>query len=564
MHARFPVLLSLLIGLMLVPTVHAATDEEKCINALNKDFWKASSAQGKENASCMRDAQTGRLGATTAQDCLTLDRKGKVDKAIVKAFVDDLNRCSVPPTFGPVDGQSGAERAVQKELDTVAALFGPNLDAALLAGKDAQNCQFKTLTSINKCSDTRLKEFVLCKKLGIKNGTITDGASLQDECLGTGAGQPDPKGKIAKACNLLDEVSPGKFKVDKVRKAISKCEGDAIALDQAFPGCGTTDASALHACVDSRLACEMCRFLNDADDLAMACDQFDDGALNGSCAAICGDGLQEGGEACDDGNATAGDGCRADCTVEACGDGLVDPGEACDDGGTADGDGCSATCTIETGFTCGGEPSSCDGICGDGLILGTEACDDGNTAPGDGCDGACTIESGWACGGEPSACDGVCGDGEINGTEVCDDGNTDSGDGCNASCAIETGFSCISEPSACSGICGDGLLRGTEACDDGGTTPGDGCNAFCIVELGYQCAGEPSVCGGICGDGLLFGTETCDDGNSAPGDGCDASCAIEAGFSCGGVPSTCVGVCGDGLVRGTETCDTWSDLSANT
>jgi hypothetical protein len=96
---------------LLVPSALAATAEEKCINALNKDFWKASSAQAKENATCIKDAQTGKLGATTAQDCLGLDRKGKVEKAIVKAFVDDLNRCSVPPNFGPLDGQGGAERA---------------------------------------------------------------------------------------------------------------------------------------------------------------------------------------------------------------------------------------------------------------------------------------------------------------------------------------------------------------------------------------------------------------------------------------------------------------------
>lgn len=544
-----------LVGAVVAPTASAATAEEKCINALNKDFWKAASAQGKENASCMRDAQTGKLGATTAQDCLTLDRKGKVDKAIVKAFVDDLNKCAVPPSFGPLDGQTGAERAVEKELTTMESLFGANLDAALLPGKDAQNCQFKTLKMINKCSDTRLKEFVLCKKSGIASGTITDAQSLQDQCLGVGAGQPDPKGKIAKSCDLMDEVSPGKFKLDKVRKMIAKCEDSAVPLDQAFPGCGTTDGSALHGCIDARLSCELCRFLNEADDLALDCDQFDDGALNGSCEAVCGDGIPDVGEDCDDGNTTSGDGCRADCTIEACGDGIIDAGEACDDGGTADGDGCSSSCAIETGFACAGEPSSCDGICGDGLILGSEVCDDSNTTPGDGCDASCEVETGFDCAGEPSSCDGICGDGLIRGTEVCDDSNTAPGDGCDASCEVETGFTCQSQPSSCSGICGDGLIRGTEACDDGGTTSGDGCNAFCVVELGFSCAGEPSSCDGVCGDGQIFGSETCDDANTTPGDGCDASCQVETGFSCGGLPSNCVGICGDGLVRGTEACD---------
>lgn len=35
-----------------------------------------------------------------------------------------------------------------------------------------------------------------------------------------------------------------------------------------------------------------------------------------------------------------------------CGDGLPDPGEACDDSNMADGDGCSALCRVETGFHC--------------------------------------------------------------------------------------------------------------------------------------------------------------------------------------------------------------------
>ncbi len=33
--------------------------------------------------------------------------------------------------------------------------------------------------------------------------------------------------------------------------------------------------------------------------------------------------------------------------VPVCGNGIVQPGELCDDGNTAGGDGCSATCTVE-------------------------------------------------------------------------------------------------------------------------------------------------------------------------------------------------------------------------
>lgn len=36
--------------------------------------------------------------------------------------------------------------------------------------------------------------------------------------------------------------------------------------------------------------------------------------------------------------------CRLDCTIPVCGDGIVDGGEACDDGNKMNGDGCAANC----------------------------------------------------------------------------------------------------------------------------------------------------------------------------------------------------------------------------
>lgn len=72
----------------------------------------------------------------------------------------------------------------------------------------------------------------------------------------------------------------------------------------------------------------------------------------GNNIGTCGDGeLDPVREQCDDGeakNGTTGDKCSAACTlVSICGDGIVDPGEQCDDGNTKAGDGCSATCKNE-------------------------------------------------------------------------------------------------------------------------------------------------------------------------------------------------------------------------
>ena len=43
-----------------------------------------------------------------------------------------------------------------------------------------------------------------------------------------------------------------------------------------------------------------------------------------------------------------------------CGDGVIEGTEQCDDGNTVNGDGCSSTCQVESGFTCNGaSPTNC-------------------------------------------------------------------------------------------------------------------------------------------------------------------------------------------------------------
>lgn len=97
--------------------------------------------------------------------------------------------------------------------------------------------------------------------------------------------------------------------------------------------------------------------------------------------AVCGDGIVESPEACDDGNLRSGDGCSSACTIEACGNGVIDFGEQCDMGpNNGKRLGCNKYCQIE--------------FCGDGIVqpaLGEE-CDDGNGLSGDGCSSTCKLE----------------------------------------------------------------------------------------------------------------------------------------------------------------------------
>ncbi|MBL9024382.1 MAG: hypothetical protein JNL21_19460 [Myxococcales bacterium] len=76
-------------------------------------------------------------------------------------------------------------------------------------------------------------------------------------------------------------------------------------------------------------------------------DQADADAdgLGDACAppSVCGNGVVEAGEDCDDGNLDELDACTTTCKVPGCGDGVLQQsfGEVCDDGNTVAGDGCT-------------------------------------------------------------------------------------------------------------------------------------------------------------------------------------------------------------------------------
>jgi cysteine-rich repeat protein len=107
--------------------------------------------------------------------------------------------------------------------------------------------------------------------------------------------------------------------------------------------------------------------------------------------ALCGNGIVEDDEACDDGNEQATDECTNDCAVARCGDGVTrmdrnanhDDFEQCDDGNDSDRDACRTSCRAA--------------VCGDAIVRmdvsegepSFEECDDGNTDELDGCTRNC-------------------------------------------------------------------------------------------------------------------------------------------------------------------------------
>ncbi len=252
-------------------------------------------------------------------------------------------------------------------------------------------------------------------------------------------------------------------------------------------------------------------------------EQCDDGNLitNDSCTnacrlPLCGDGIMQVWEQCDDGNQVNADTCSNACKSPACGDGVVQTGEECDDGNQVNTDACTLACKI--------------GRCGDGAVQSGEECDDGNSVNDDACTTQCKRSS--------------CGDGVVHDTEECDDGNKTDNDSCSNSCKRARCGDAVTQQweecddgnkiaiDSCTNLCklplcGNGIREGKEACDDGNTSDRDACTNIC----------EKSRCG----DGFMQPGEYCDDGNQNDDDSCTNLCKL---------PS-----CGDGVQQLDEECD---------
>ncbi len=162
-----------------------------------------------------------------------------------------------------------------------------------------------------------------------------------------------------------------------------------------------------------------------------------------------------------------------------CGNGVVEAGEPCDDGNNATGDGCTLRCNIEAGWVCTGSPS----ICIRDLCRGVSC---------DGLAGACQTA---AC--EPAT--GECVVTPLANGLACDDGSLcTTSDSCTDGACAGTAVACSDDGGGCSvGVCNPS----SGACE---YAPLDDCTAC----PGGFCAG--GACGGL-PPAVVYGFEQASD-----------------------------------------------------
>lgn len=273
--------------------------------------------------------------------------------------------------------------------------------------------------------------------------------------------------------------------------------------DQELPAVSYEPTSELTAIVPSTLAAR-------AYDLRIISPAGQSATLRAAFTVlppVCGDGVLNGEEVCDEGedNDTGEGYCASPCDGwQICGDGRHNGTEPCDDGFRDSCGTCNADCTgVGDGAACG------DGV----RCPELEACDDGYVDACGTCNADCTdVGQGAVC-GEGVRCPEL---------EVCDDGYIDACGTCNADCtAPGTGSTCgdaewCPEREAC-----DGDLLGGATCTDFGWAPTAGlrCDADCALDLS-GCTGPCTLAGDPDWDGVCNGRDQ-DDDDDGCADGLD-------------------------------------------
>ena len=241
---------------------------------MNKDGQKVDLKQLKENESCIKGHQKGKLG-TSIEACLVGDSSQRVAKAEAKTLKDDAKLCAPlnpAPSFGYTGAAAVNGAAVAGPIDLIHAIFGDPVDAAPVlttaVNKDTAKCQNELLKRANKLEDAVLKELVKAKKSAIKEPAVNSAAALE---TALGAVLSSNK-KITKSQDQLMS------KVDKT------CASLQALPSTVFPGaCAAPTLAEVEDCTIAAARCVACLKMNAFDGLNLNCDQADNLAADMSC-----------------------------------------------------------------------------------------------------------------------------------------------------------------------------------------------------------------------------------------------------------------------------------------
>lgn len=234
---------------------------------------------------------------------------------------------------------------------------------------------------------------------------------------------------------------------------------------------------------------------------------------------------------------------RLEATIApaVCGNGLLEGTEGCDDGNFTDGDGCTSTCTLEppasTTDTCPGTPLAFSLVDPNAAIPTYAAVASASTV---------TLQPNYngSCAGTLKSRDAVYRvDAPMSGLLTA----TVSPIGRFAP-AVYTQTTCGTQASQTG--CSAGQV-GVPVSTTVAVTMGQ--PLYVVVSANSTVSGpdgaftlRATIAPGTCGNGVLEGGETCDDGNVLPGDGCDATCKLETPIA-----NTCAAAAAIALTEGT-------------
>jgi uncharacterized protein (DUF1800 family) len=272
-----------------------STDQQRCLNDLTKSAADVVKHQGKSNRKCLRNATRGtteKLGdpgeTLTAQACLSNDVGGKVAKRQERTTAKDLLRCQggSTPDFAYAGAAATNDAASGESIQLVAALFGADLDAAIVdydIDRDGAKCQDEVIKGANRIVDNmwRVIRRGVSDALKGKNrraGAAPDLAAHSSDNLQSEI--------LALSLDDLKETIQGA--VDRLSSKVqSRCAGATTPLAQMFPGTCSAAASLVQLvdCVEGVARAHFYQGIEGVHAMSIECDLTDDGAHNETCVS---------------------------------------------------------------------------------------------------------------------------------------------------------------------------------------------------------------------------------------------------------------------------------------